>query len=247
MPGLHEKSTVIINQGMCFDKMRVPLILQSSEEMTIEKARFNMIEQQIRPWNVLDKDVLDMLIVVKRENYFPEDQKTLAFFDTELPLPDGSKAMNPKVEARIVQELGLKKTESVLLIGAASGYLAALLAHMTRHVTVLETSPVLKALAEKNLQANGVRNVAVLQADGLSGQHTGNYDVIVVAGALEMIPESLLKQLNVGGRLLAVVGQLPMMHAQLVTRTASGFNERSVFDTVLPPLAGVEPASTFKF
>jgi len=128
MLGLHENAPVMINLGMCFDKMRVPLILQSSEEMTIEKARFNMIEQQIRPWNVLDKNVLDMLIVVKRENYFPEDQKTLAFFDTELPLPDGSKAMNPKVEARILQELNVKKTDAVLLIGAASGYSAALLA-----------------------------------------------------------------------------------------------------------------------
>ena len=215
--------------------------------MTIEKARFNMIEQQIRPWNVLDKDVLDMLIVVKRENYFPEDQKSLAFFDTELPLPDGSTAMNPKVEARILQELAVKKSDSVLLIGAASGYLAALLAYAGRHVTVLEISPVLKELAEKNLHADGVRNVTVLLADGLSGQHTGSYDVIVVAGALDSIPDSLTKQLNVDGRLLAVVGQLPMMHAQIVTRAASGLTQRAVFDTVLPPLAGVVPASQFKF
>ena len=247
MLGLHENAPVMINLGMCFDKMRVPLILQSSEEMTIEKARFNMIEQQIRPWNVLDKNVLDMLIVVKRENYFPEDQKTLAFFDTELPLPDGSKAMNPKVEARILQELNVKKTDAVLLIGAASGYLAALLAYAGRHVTVLESSPVLKELAEKNLHADGVRNVTVLLADGLSGQHSGSYDVIVVAGAVETIPESLTKQLNADGRLLAVVGQLPMMHAHVVTRTAGGLTDRCVFDTVLAPLAGVVPASQFTF
>jgi len=216
--------------------------------MNIEKARFNMIEQQIRPWSVLSKDVLDMLIVVKRENYFPEEQKALAFFDTELPLPDGSKAMCPRVEARIVQELSLKKTESVLLIGAASGYLAALLAHMARHVTVLETSPVLKQLAENNLSANGVRNVSVLAENGLSGQHTGSYDVIVVAGSIEHIPEQLKKQLNVGGRLLAVVGQLPVMQAELVTRTSeSAYTSRSVFDTVLPPAAGVAPESHFTF
>src|SRR5450830_1088445 len=222
MLGLRENSPVIINLGMRFDKMRVPLILQSSEEMTIEKARFNMIEQQIRQWNVLDKNVLDMLIVVKRENYFPEDQKTLAFFDTELPLPDGSKAMNPRVEARILQELNVKKTESILLIGAASGYLAALLAYAGRNVTVL-------------------------LADGVSGQHSGSYDVIVVAGALDAIPDALTKQLNQDGRLFAVVGQLPMMYAQIVTRTATGLTERAVFDTVLAPLAGVVPVSQFKF
>src|SRR5450830_12065 len=247
MLGLRENSPVIINLGMRFDKMRVPLILQSSEEMTIEKARFNMIEQQIRQWNVLDKNVLDMLIVVKRENYFPEDQKTLAFFDTELPLPDGSKAMNPRVEARILQELNVKKTESILLIGAASGYLAALLAYAGRHVTVLEISPVLKELAEKNLHADGVRNVTVLLADGVSGQHSGSYDVIVVAGALDAIPDALTKQLNQDGRLFTVVGQLPMMYAQIVTRTATGLTERAVFDTVLAPLAGVVPVSQFKF
>ena len=222
--------------------------MQSSEQMNIEKARFNMIEQQIRPWNVLDKDILDMLIVVKRENYFPQDQKTLAFFDTELPLPDGSKAMSPKLEARIVQEVNPKKQESVLLIGAASGYLAALLASVSSHVTVLETSLVLKELAEKNLAADGVRNVSVLLADGLSGQHTGSYDVIVVAGAVESIPETLKKQLNVGGRLLAIVGRLPVMHAELITRSADAvFNTRSVFDTVVNAAPGAVPSSQFKF
>jgi protein-L-isoaspartate(D-aspartate) O-methyltransferase len=143
--------------------------MQSSEQMNIEKARFNMIEQQIRPWNVLDKDILDMLIVVKRENYFPQDQKTLAFFDTELPLPDGSKAMSPKLEARIVQEVNPKKQESVLLIGAASGYLAALLASVSSHVTVLETSLVLKELAEKIWQPMAcVMSVFCWQTDCLA-------------------------------------------------------------------------------
>jgi len=216
--------------------------------MNIEKARFNMIEQQIRPWNVLDKEVLDMLIVVKRENYFPDEQRSLVFFDTELPLPDGSKSMCPRLEARIVQELALQKSESVLLIGAASGYLAALLAHMARHVTVLETSVVLKQLAEKNLAANGVRNVSVLAENGLSGQHTGSYDAIVVAGSLEHVPETLKKQLNVGGRLLAVVGQLPIMQAEVVTRsTETTYTSKSVFDTVLPSAAGVAPESHFTF
>lgn len=214
--------------------------------MNIEKARFNMIEQQIRPWNVLDKDVLDMLIVVKRENYFPDQQKSLAFFDTELPLPDGSHAMTPKLEARLVQELNLKKKDSVLLIGAASGYVAALLAHMARHVTVLESSPELKELAAKNLNANGVRNVDLILANGLSDKHTGTYDAILVADSLDEIPENLKQQLNVGGRLLVVVGQLPMMTAKLVTRqTNTEFSTKDLFDTVVQAMPGVLHASHF--
>lgn len=215
--------------------------------MNIEQNRFNMIEQQIRPWNVLDKTLLDMLLVVKRENYFPAEQRSLAFMDTELPLPDGSKALFPRVEARIVQEVAPQKNESVLLIGAQSGYLAALLAHMTRHVTVLEVSPQLKALAEKNLADNGVRNVSVLGENGLVGQHTGSYDLIIVAGGLEALPENLKNQLNQGGRLLAFVGTAPVMHAQLVSRTAAGFEQKSIFETVLPLIAGAQPVSHFQF
>ncbi|MBI3285158.1 MAG: protein-L-isoaspartate O-methyltransferase [Burkholderiales bacterium] len=216
--------------------------------MNIEKARFNMIEQQIRPWNVLDKDVLDMLIVVKRENYFPESQKSLAFFDTALPLPGGAHAMEPKLEARIVQELNLKKQESVLLVGAANGYLAALLAYKARHVTVLESSAELKDLAAQNLSKNGVANVDVIWADGPAAKHIGCYDAIVVAGALESVPDSLKKQLNVGGRMLAIVGRLPVMEAELLTRNSeAGFSTRELFETVLQPLPGAAHASHFSF
>lgn len=214
--------------------------------MNIEKARFNMIEQQIRPWNVLDQEILDMLIAVKREDYFPEEQKSLAFFDTELPLPDGSKAMTPKLEARILQELALKKQESVLLIGAGTGYLAALLAYKSRHVTVLETSKVLHELATDNLRRNHVSNVDVVLANAFSDKNTGTYDAIIVAGGLEQLPEHLQKQLNVGGRLLAFVGQLPALTAQLVTRTsASALSSRNLFETVVAPAAGAKPVSHF--
>ena len=216
--------------------------------MNIEKARFNMIEQQIRPWNVLDKAILDMLIVVKRENYFPQDQKSLAFFDTELPLPGTAVAMSPKMEARFVEELDVIKTDKVLLIGAASGYLAALLAHLTQHVTVLEAVPALKELAEHNLHADGVRNVSVVLADGLSTQQSGKYDVIAIAGAIDAVPAHLREQLQIGGRLLAVTGVLPMMHAHLTTRvSATEFNTRIVFDTVLPALSGSLPVAAFSF
>lgn len=214
--------------------------------MNIEKARFNMIEQQIRPWNVLNQEVLDMLIVVKREDYFPAEQKSLAFFDTELPLPDGSKAMTPKLEARILEELALKKQETVLLIGAGNGYLAALLAYRARHVTVLESSSGLRDLAVGNLANNHVSNVDVVLADAFSFKHTGTYDAIVIAGGLEQVPEQLQKQLNTGGRLLAFVGQLPTLTAQLQTRTSgTDVSTRNLFETVVAPAVGAAPVSHF--
>ncbi|MFZ6768126.1 protein-L-isoaspartate O-methyltransferase family protein [Undibacterium sp. Di26W] len=214
--------------------------------MNIEKARFNMIEQQIRPWNVLNQEVLDMLIVVKREDYFPAEQKSLAFFDTELPLPDGSKAMTPKLEARILEELALKKQETVLLIGAGNGYLAALLAYRARHVTVLESSPGLRDLAVANLANNHVSNVDVVLADAFSFKDTGTYDAIVIAGGLEQVPEQLQKQLNAGGRLLAFVGQLPTLTAQLQTRTSgTDVSTRNLFETVVAPAVGAAPVSHF--
>ncbi|MFZ6653678.1 protein-L-isoaspartate O-methyltransferase family protein [Undibacterium sp. TJN19] len=214
--------------------------------MNTEKNRFNMIEQQIRTWNVLDQDVLDMLIVVKREDFFPAEQKSLAFFDTELPLPDGSKAMTPKLEARILQELHLKKPETVLLVGAGTGYLAALLAYKARHVTVLESLTVLRELAAGNLSKNHVNNVDVVLADAFSPKHTGSYDAIVIAGGIEQIPEHLQKQLNVGGRLLAFVGQLPTLTAQLLTRTsATTITTHNLFETVVAPAAGAVSLSHF--
>lgn len=214
--------------------------------MNVEKARFNMIEQQIRPWNVLNQEVLDMLIVVKREDYFPAEQKSLAFFDTELPLPDGSKAMTPKLEARILQELAVKKQESVLLVGAGTGYLAAMLAYRARHVTVLESSKVLHELATNNLHRNHVSNVDVVLADAFSDKNTGSYDAIVIAGGLEQLPEHFQQQLNVGGRLLAFVGQLPALTAQLFTRTsATAVSKQNLFETVVEAAAGAKPVSHF--
>lgn len=216
--------------------------------MNIEKSRFNMIEQQIRPWNVLDQDILQLLTVVKREDYFPDAQKSLAFFDTELPLPDGGHAMTPKLEARIVQDLVLRKTESVLLIGAASGYLAALLAHQARHVSVIDSSAARVELAAENLAKNGVTNVDLNWCDGLQEKHPGSYDVIVLAGAVEFVPESLTKQLNPGGRLFAVVGQEPVMVAQLITRVDDIlFKTVELYETVIQPLAAGPHKSRFKF
>lgn len=216
--------------------------------MNIEKARFNMIEQQIRPWNVLSQDVLDKLIVVKRENFFPESQKSLAFFDTELPLLAGAHSMSPKLEARIAQELAFQPNETVLLIGAGNGYLAALIASMTKHVTVMEAIPELKSLAEKNLMKNAVMNVDVLLGDGLQIKNSLGFDVIVVNGSLESIPSELQNQLNAGGRLFAIVGKDPIMSAQIITRESElFFNTKSVFETSVKRLPQAQAMSAFKF
>jgi protein-L-isoaspartate(D-aspartate) O-methyltransferase len=217
--------------------------------MNIEQARFNMIEQQIRPWDVLDPDVLDLLLVVKRENFVPAAHKALAFVDAEIPLPNGESMLMPKVEARLLQDLNLKKHENVLEIGAGSGYMAALLAHKSRHVTTVEVSPELKALAEKNLADNGVTNVTVELGDGSQGWTSGApFDAIVVSGSLPVLPEALLQQLKVGGRLAVIIGQAPAMKAQLITRTGeAGYDTRTLFETNVKPLSTSVKPSSFQF
>ncbi|MBA5689686.1 protein-L-isoaspartate O-methyltransferase family protein [Rugamonas apoptosis] len=217
--------------------------------MNIEQARFNMIEQQIRPWDVLDADVLDLLVVVKRENFVPVAHKSLAFVDAEIPLPGGQCMFSPKLEARLLQEVKLKKHENVLEIGAGSGYMAALLAYKGRHVTTVEILSELKALAEKNLADNGVTNATVELGDGANGWSQGApYDVIVVSGALPTLPEAFLQQLKVGGRLVAIIGEAPLMKAQLITRTGeAGYDTRTLFETNVKPLSQVSAPSHFTF
>ncbi|TYQ07234.1 UNVERIFIED_ORG: protein-L-isoaspartate(D-aspartate) O-methyltransferase [Zoogloea ramigera] len=217
--------------------------------MNIEQVRFNMIEQQIRPWDVLDTEVLDLLHVVKRENFVPVAHKALAFADTEIPLPGGENMLFPKIEARLLQDVMVKKHESVLEIGTGSGYMAALLAYRARHVTTVEISPELKALAEQNLAANGVANVTVELGDGAQGWTNGApFDVIVVSGSLPELPEALLKQLKVGGRLAVIIGQAPAMKAQLITRTGeAGYDTRTLFETSVKPLLLASRPSAFKF
>ena len=217
--------------------------------MNIEQARFNMIEQQIRPWDVLDPEVLELLLVVKRENFVPAAHKALAFVDAEIPLPGGESMLMPKVEARLLQDVNLKKHENVLEIGAGSGYMAALLAYRGRHVTTVEISPELKALAEKNLADNGVTNVTVELGNGAQGWSKGApFDVIVVSGSLPVLPEALLQQLNVGGRLAVIIGQAPAMKAQLITRTGeAGYDTRTLFETSVKPLQLATAAPAFVF
>ncbi|HEY8607514.1 MAG TPA: protein-L-isoaspartate O-methyltransferase [Noviherbaspirillum sp.] len=220
--------------------------------MNIEKARFNMIEQQIRPWDVLAPDVLDLLLVVKREDYVPPAHRSLAFMDTEIPLSATEAMFSPKLEARILQELGVKKHESVLEIGAGSGYQAALLAHKARHVTTVEIDPALAEMARANLTANGIGNVEVVQGNGADGWPAGRaealYDVIVISGALHALPEIFLKQLKPGGRLFAILGEAPVMSAQVTTRRADGgYDTKKVFETNVKPLRGIAQPSHFSF
>ncbi|MHA6909645.1 protein-L-isoaspartate O-methyltransferase family protein [Ralstonia pseudosolanacearum] len=216
--------------------------------MDIEKSRFNMIEQQIRPWDVLDLDVLDLLAIVKREQYVPEAYRTLAFVDMEIPLPGGQNMLPPRVEARVLQELTVRKHEDVLEVGAGSGYMAALLAHRGRHVTTVDIAPELAAFARDNLARNGVTNVDVVQGDAGQGWGNSLYDVICVSGSVPAVQESLLAQLKVGGRLSIFVGGAPVMEAQLITRVSeTEFQTRNLFETYVTPLTGVPAPSQFRF
>lgn len=217
--------------------------------MNIEQARFNMIEQQIRPWDVLDLEVLGLLSIVKRENFVPAAYRDLAFADLELPLPGGHKMLFPRVEARVLQELAVKKHENVLLIGAGSGYLAALFAARAQHVTAVDIDPVIAKLAEDNLRNNGVTNAEVVLGDGSRGWPAkAPYDVICVAGGLPVVPQEMLEQLKTGGRLSAFVGGRPVMKAQVITRIDDKqYRVADVFETYVDHLVNAIEPSRFKF
>ena len=217
--------------------------------MSIEQARFNMIEQQIRPWDVLDQGVLSLLAVVKREDFVPPEHRSMAFFDTEVPLGHGQFMLSPKVEGRILQELDVRRHERVLEVGVGSGYLAALLAHKAREVVAVEIEPALAAAARDNLRRAAITNVSVLDGDASKALPTpGPFDVIVLSGSVAEVPKDLLAQLKVGGRLFAIVGQEPVMRATIVTRTSEQDDRRTeVFDTVAPRLKGFGEPSRFSF
>jgi len=221
--------------------------------MNTEQARFNMVEQQIRTWEVLDQEVLDSLYVVRREEFVPAAYRALAFSDLEIPLLDdagaGERMMQPKLEARILQEVAVKKIDKILEVGTGSGYMAALLAHRGRHVYSVEIHPTLKAFGESNLQRAGVLNVTVELGDATRGwtKHAP-YDVIVLTGSTPILSDSFLDQLAPGGRLFAVVGEAPVMSARLVTCVAEGsINSADLFETVLAPLKNAPAHPKFEF
>ncbi|HOB66969.1 protein-L-isoaspartate O-methyltransferase [Ottowia sp.] len=224
--------------------------------MNVEQARFNMIEQQIRPWDVLDAHVLDLLAVVRREDFVPAAHRALAFADLEIPLKPGDAAvaagqvmLAPRVEARMLQDLQVAKHEKVLEIGTGSGFMAALLGHRAQRVLTLEIDNELARTAHANLQRAGVLNVEVRAADGASADLAadGPFDAIVLSGSVAQLPERLLELIKPGGRLMAVVGAEPMMRATLVRRAESGLVSTQAWDTIAPRLLGFPEPSRFHF
>jgi protein-L-isoaspartate(D-aspartate) O-methyltransferase len=221
--------------------------------MNIEQARFNMIEQQIRPWEVLDQSVLSLLAIVRREDFVPPAAKALAFVDTELPLREGGargqSMFSPRLEARLLQDLAVARHEQVLEIGAGSGHMAALLAHKAQQVTSFENVPELAQTAEANLRRAGVMNARVIEGDGSRGlPEEAPFDVILLSGSVAAVPQHLLEQLKPGGRLAAIVGFEPCMRATLVTRLGDDeyrHNERCV--TIAPRLLGFDEPTRFRF
>ncbi|MGJ7494414.1 protein-L-isoaspartate O-methyltransferase family protein [Variovorax sp. RT4R15] len=220
---------------------------------TLAHLRFNMIEQQIRPWDVHDPAILALLAEIRREDYVPQAHRALAFFDMELPLGDGSvpgeTMLAPKIEARTLHDLHVQKHETVLEIGTGSGFMAALLAHRAARVLTLEINPALAASAAETLRRNGVGNVEVRNADGSKPLPSGpSFDVIVLSGSVAKIPQGLLGSLNIGGRLVAIVGEEPMMRTHIVTRTGEGqWSTAQPWDTVAPRLLNFPEPSRFTF
>lgn len=217
--------------------------------MNLERARFNMIEQQIRPWDVADADVLHLLSVVKREEFVPLAHKALAFVDMEIPLGHGQCMLAPRVEARMLQDAAVQKHENVLEIGTGSGFMAALLAHRAQRVISLEIIAALVQMARTNLQKAGIHNAEVRQFDGSKGAPAeGPFDVIMLSGSLAEVPQSLLAHLKVGGRLVAIVGDEPMMRATIVTRADdTGYLTTQPWDTVAPRLQNFPESPKFHF
>jgi protein-L-isoaspartate(D-aspartate) O-methyltransferase len=217
--------------------------------MNIEQARFNMIEQQIRTWEVLDPEVLDLLFEVKRENFVPPEYREIAFADLEIPLGHAEAMWQPKVEARVLQELGTRRDENVYEVGTGSGYLTALLARRARHVTSAEIHPDLHAFGARNLRNAGIQNVTLLEGDSARAPLAESaFDVIVLTGSTPILPQAFLDRLTPGGRLFAVVGDPPVMKAILARQPVAGaFQHTELFETLAKPLVNAPQPPRFRF
>ncbi|HVK85367.1 MAG TPA: protein-L-isoaspartate O-methyltransferase [Kofleriaceae bacterium] len=216
--------------------------------MDLEQARFNMVEQQIRPWDVLDPVVLDLLFTVRREDYVPTAYRNLAFADLEVPLGHGEAMWMPKLEARALQELGLATGESVLEIGTGSGYLTALLASVASRVTSVEIVESFARDARAKLAAAGFTNVEVEVGDGARGWGGASFDAIVLTGSTPVLHEAFCKQLKPGGRVFAIIGDAPAMTAKLSRWAAPGACVVTpLFETVVKPLANAPAPARFEF
>lgn len=215
----------------------------------VERARFNMVEQQIRPWDVLDTRVLDLLHIVKREDYVPDAYKALAFGDLEIPIGHGEKMLSPKLEARMLQELAVSADDRILEIGTGSGYMTALLASQGAHVYSVDIVKGFTLTATARLAQHGIRNVTLETADAALGwDKHGPYDVIVLTGSVPLLPEAFQQSLNTGGRLFAVVGEAPAMDARLITCAAAGsYGTASLFETCIAALRNAPQRLQFSF
>jgi protein-L-isoaspartate(D-aspartate) O-methyltransferase len=221
--------------------------------MNLEQARNNMVEQQIRTWEVLDQDVLDLLYTVPREEFVPPSCRNLAFTDMEIPIGEGERMWAPKMEARVLQELALKRSDRVLEVGTGSGYLTALLAHRAAHVYSVEIRPALAAFGRANIVRHGVDNVTLSIGDAAHGNAPGfpreaPYDAVVLTGSVPLLPRSLLESVAPGGRIFAVIGEAPVMTAKILTCSAPGAcRSAELFETLIAPLVNCERPSRFSF
>lgn len=217
-------------------------------QINIEQARFNMIEQQIRPWEVLDQRVLDVMTRTPREDFAPSRYRNLAFADVAIPLGHGQVMMRPNVEGRLLQALNPQSADTILEVGTGSGYLTACLAGLGGRVVSVDIFPEFTAAAEDQLNAHGVDNVTLYSGDAAQGWGDYRYDVIALTGSLPSLPERWRQQLVIGGRLFVIIGQDPIMEALLITRLGEQeWTEESLFETQLPPLLNVEKPSRFAF
>lgn len=229
------------------------MIETEQNNMPSATARFNMIEQQIRTWEVLDPTVLQLLNDVPRENFVPEEYQGLAFADIEIPIGSaieaGQTMLSPKLEGRILQALNIKKTQTILHIGTGSGYFTALLASLARQVISLEVDSDLIEQAAKNLARNNIKNVTLELADGVFGRPSyEHYDIIVYTASSPVEPIGVRQQLNIGGLMLIVLGQAPAMQATLIQRVSeTGFKQDVLFETCLPELINAPQAQQFEF
>jgi protein-L-isoaspartate(D-aspartate) O-methyltransferase len=215
--------------------------------LNIERARFNMVEQQVRPWDVLDARVLDVLAnQVRRDRYVSAEHAQLAFADLELPLAHGQAMMKPVIEGRVLQAVLAQPEESVLEIGTGSGFLAACLAHLARDVTSVELYDDLAATARERLQRDGITNATIEVAEAVNGyEPRREFDVVVLTGAVYSLPERMKQWLKPGGRLFAVIGESPVQQAIVFTREGTSLRETSLFETDLAYLTNAAPPRRF--